>query len=233
MNLVADAVFLLAFVLLGITAMVALQRLPVFPLRQVVVLSELKQVSPQQLEDAGARALAGNFFTVDIHAAQAAFANVPWVRQVDLRRRWPDTIEIRIEEHQSVARWGEDTKEPWLVNRDGVVFAAAAERTLPLFVGPEHSAPRMLERYLELNRELAAIDRSVTSLQLSSRDAWRLRLDDGTNVDLGRDHQGQALQQRLARLIEAYPQLRQRALAFNTIDMRYPNGLVVRQEARS
>lgn len=234
MNLVADLLYLAGGALLLWSAWVLVQRMPVFPLREVVVTSPLRKVDPVALEEVGTRALSGNFFTVDLVAARQAFAGVPWVRQVELRRRWPDAIEISVEEHEAVARWQDGSGVSRLVNRHGEVFDATLADSLPTLVGGEGAAARMLERLREINQRLTPIDRRVAALALSARDAWRLRLDDGTAVDLGRDRQGQGLEQRLARLIATYPELRARApLAFNTVDLRYPNGFVVRRDARS
>lgn len=234
MNLVADLLFLAGGALLLWALFAGLQRMPVFPLREIVVVGDVRHVSPEQIEDVGSRALGGNFFTVDLVAAQQIFSTLPWVRKVELRRRWPDAIELRIEEHEVVARWQDGSGQARLVNRQGEVFEATSETNLPTLVGVDGAAPRMLERLHELDQRLAAIDRSVVALALSARDAWRVRLDDGTAVDLGRDRQGQVLEQRLARLIDTYPELRARTpLAFNTIDMRYPNGFVVRRDART
>jgi cell division protein FtsQ len=49
-----------------------------------------------------------------------------------LRRRWPDKLEVVIEEHQALARWGNVA----LVNTHGELFYAATNKELPVFLGP-------------------------------------------------------------------------------------------------
>lgn len=231
MNLVADVLYLGGGILLIWGALLALQRLPVFPLRQLVVSAAPRHVSRAQIEQAAGTALGGNFFTINLAEAHATFAGLPWVRNVELRRRWPDTIELHIEEHEAVARWTPLDGESRLVNRQGEVFVASSDESLPNFNGPDTSASRMLSRFDEFNGRLQRIDKHLVAMQLSSRDAWRLRLNDGLIIDLGRDQQNDSLNQRLTRFVEGYAKLRQRMqFAFNSVDMRYPNGFVVRTE---
>jgi cell division protein FtsQ len=231
MNLVADVLYLGGGALLIWGALIALQRLPVFPLRQLVVSEAPRHVSRSQIEQAAGTALSGNFFTIDLATAHSAFVSLPWVRNAELRRRWPDTIELRIEEHEAVARWTPLEGESRLVNQQGEVFVASSDESLPNFNGPDIAAPHMLARFNEFNGRLQAIDKHLVAIQLSSRDAWRVRLNDGLIIDLGRDQQNDSLNQRLTRFVDGYAKLRQRLqFAFNSIDMRYPNGFVVRTE---
>lgn len=238
MNLTADVLLVAGAVLLLAAGWAAVQRMAVLPLRQLVVTSTLKNVSPLMLEQSVRSTLSGNFLTVDLDAARNAFETLPWVRRADVRKRWPDTIEVAIEEHHAAARWmpgagvGSGVSEARLVSELGEVFVADTDTPLPVFSGPEGSAARVLARYTEFNAGLVGIGRAVLAVQLSPREAWRVRLDDGVAVDLGRDQDKQALAQRLARLAATYLQLREQLpVAFNTIDMRYPNGFAVRTEA--
>lgn len=229
MNLAADALTVFAVVALGWAALVAVQRLPVFPLREVVVSGKLEQVTAIQVEQA-ARALVGNFFTVDADEVRATFEKLPWVRRADVRRRWPEGLELAIEEHVAVARWKQADGESRLVNSHGEVFAAASQAGLPSFSGPEGSASQVLERYRQFERTLAALERKPEAVVLSNRQAWQLKLDDGVVVELGRDEAKHSIAERLDRFVAHYrPALERTRLARAVVvDMRYPNGFALR-----
>ena len=232
MNLCADVLYLVAAIMLLGAGWAAVQRLAVLPLRQLVVKSPLQHVAPAQIEQAVRTALAGNFLTVNLDAARVAFEGIPWVRRAEVRKRWPDTIEVTIDEHQAVAHWTPQEGAARLVNDRGEIFVADISTPLPYFSGPEDSSARVLERFAEFNEGVQRIGRRVVAIQLSAREAWRLRLDDGVAIDLGRDQDKQALAARLNRLALTYAQLHEQLPgAFNTIDMRYPNGFAVRTEA--
>jgi cell division protein FtsQ len=184
---------------------------------------------PDAAEHTARTALAGNFFTVDLATVKGAFERLPWVRHADVRRRWPDAIELSLEEHEAVARWTPKDGEMRLVNSHGEVFLAGGVTGLPGFAGPEGSAPRVLTRFAEFNGSLAPISRRLVSIQLSSREAWRLRLDDGVLLDLGRDQPKHPLAERLIRFTETYPAARERMqAAIGVVDMRYPNGFALK-----
>ena len=234
LNLLSDVLLLGGALLLAWAAMTALQRLPVFPLRQLVVTTPVTQVSRAQIEHAARTALSGNFFTVDLQAVRDAFERMPWVRRADVRRRWPDTIELNVEEHRAVARWTPLEGEPRLVNSRGEVFSATYSEYLPSFAGPEGSADRVLERYADFKEGLRPIGRHPIAVTLSPREAWQLKLDDGVILELGRDQSKHPLIERIDRFVSTYNTARGRFhTALGVIDMRYPNGFALRPAGRS
>ncbi|MCX8087606.1 MAG: cell division protein FtsQ/DivIB [Rhodocyclaceae bacterium] len=233
MNLLADLLIVASLAALGWGALKALARLPLFPLREIVVATAPARVSLDQLEHVARRAVVGNFFTVDLEAARQAFEALPWVRQASVRRQWPDGLLLALEEHEAVARWrplsAERTGDE-LINRQGEVFRAPLAEgaaALPLLSGPEGSAAELLRRHQEFSAPLAAIGRRIEALALSPRRAWRLELDDGFVVELGRDQEKHPLEERLARFVAHADAARARLPAARMADMRYPNGFVL------
>jgi len=236
MNLVSDLLIVLGSLALAWAAAMALQRLPVSPLRQIVVSSPVEQVSRSQIEHAARTVLAGNFFTVNLDAVRTTFEKLPWVRRAEVRRQWPDTLDLALEEHVAVARWQRAEGEAQFVNTHGELFAAtpAAEAGLPGFSGPEGSAALVLARYREFAQALAPLGRRPVLVALSARQAWELKLDDGVVVELGRDQAKHPLADRLARFAAYYPAARQKAGSVAGVaDMRYPNGFALRSGRKS
>lgn len=231
MNLLADVLIVLGVAGLAWAALTALQRLPVFPLRELVLTTTPLRVSAAQLEHATRKTVAGNFFTVDLEAVQDAIEKLPWVRKAAVRRQWPDGLSLVLEEHEAVARWRHLNGELALVNRLGEVFQAdlpEGASALPQLSGPEGSAPELLHRYAEFTGTLATIGRRVDRIALSPRLAWQIKLDDGVAIDLGRDQLRHPLGERLERFVTHYNALRQRVGTMRVADMRYPNGFVLR-----
>jgi cell division protein FtsQ len=235
MTLLADVLIVVAVAGLAWSALTALQRLPVFPLRELVLTTTPEQVSTQQLEHAARGAMVGNFFTVDLDAVRGAFEKLPWVRKASVSRNWPDGLRLTLEEHEPVARWRQlGGGEPGLVNRQGEVFFAerpADAPELPQLTGPEGSAREVLTRYGEFSNQLAGIGRQIDAIALSPRLAWRLKLDDGVAIELGRDQsrdtQERRLGERLERFVAHYDKLHAQVGAIRIADMRYPNGFVL------
>lgn len=234
-NMLADMLLLFGIIGLSYAALLAVVRLPLFPLKQVVVVSPLDQVTRTQVEYAVQHSLAGNFFTVNLDGMRSSFEKLPWVRKASVRRRWPDGVEVEIEEHVAMARWQNSAGEMRLVNKQGEVFSAAlaggqgGQGTLPLFGGPEGTASQVLARYHEFSELLAPLGRTPRAVMLSPRQAWQLRLDDGLMLELGRDQSNYSIHDRLERFVGTYGAAKARvATSVASIDMRYPNGFALR-----
>lgn len=229
LNLTADLLIIVSSAAFAWAAVIALQRLPFFPLREVTVLGDFSHVSRAQVELATRGAVKGNFFTVNLESTRNAFEKLPWVRRVEVRRRWPDAIDVAIEEHVPVAQWRTSDGEPKLVNTYGDVFPAIGPASLPVFAGPEGSSARVLARYQEFDKALSGIGRHPRVVVLSAREAWQLRLDDGLVLDLGRDQNKQSLTERMSRFTQYYRTAAAKSrMSIAAVDMRYPNGFTLR-----
>lgn len=232
LNLLSDLLLLFAALALGYALVVWFLTRPFFPVREVTVLTPLAQVTSAQLEFAARSAIKGNFFLLDLESVRSAFEKLPWVRRAEVRRRWPDALELRLEEHQAVAYWtSNDDEAAHLVNRQGEVFVAASNANLPAFTGPQGSAPYLLQRYGVFNQTLGELGRRVVGVRLSPREAWQLELDDGMVLVLGRDQEKAPLQDRLVRFIRAWPQtMEQVGVQVAVVDLRYQGGFALTPE---
>ena len=205
--------------LYGVVSWVLAQ--PIFALRSVDVAAPVVHVTQAQVKLVTDRHVRGNFFSVDLEQLRSAFEKLPWVREARVARRWPDTLVVSFSEHVPLARWNDAA----LLNQQGEVFAAALNAPLPHLRGPENSSGEVAQTYLAYQQQLATVGRKIDALQLSPRRAWRLRLDDGTEIMLG--HTDPAA--RLARFIALYPKLfANPAQAPVYVDLRYADGFAVR-----
>lgn len=191
--------------------------LPSFPLNTVQLTAAPKQVPVELIERVVREQIRGNFFTVDLKHTRQAFEQLPWVRKVSVRRKFPWSLEVDVEEHVALAHWNGTT----LVNTHGEVFSARTEQALPAFIGQPETSMQVAEMYGELRAELLPLQVQVAQLSLSPRFAWQVRLSNGMVLELGREQ----MQQRLARFVEVYPySLATLAHPVTHVDLRYRNG---------
>lgn len=218
---IANAVLLIVSVVLLAALVWRIANIEVFAVKGIDVVGNVAHVTREQVRTIAANELKGTFFTVDLRGAQAAFEKLPWVRRVDVRRRWPDRLEIVVEEHRALARWGNSA----LVNSQGEMFEGASNQRLPVFEGPAGSHFEITGNYLRFNQSLALVGRQVKRVQVSERRAWRLVLDDGTLIELGRDR----VVRRLQGFVTAYARsVGELGGATDYVDLRYSNGFAVR-----
>ena len=202
---------------------VQLRNPAVLPLEVVRIDGRFSHLERDDIVQAVSDAVRGNFFTVDVEAVRDAALQLPWVERVSVRRVWPGTLDMKVEEQQPLARWGKTS----LVNRRGEVFTPPRESIpagLPRLSGQEGSAPAVVARYREIGRRLGELGLRIERLTLDSRQAWRLWLEGGLELDLGRAD----LERRLNRFIRIYPRLsREAGQRMKRVDLRYTNGFAV------
>ena len=228
---IADLLMLVAAAALLVAGAAWLVKVPLLPVRQVVFVDPLAHTRRAELEQALPPALRGNFLSLDLETVRGALLGLPWVRRVELRRVWPARLEVRIEEHQPVARWGEGRGE--LVNSYGEVFAATAPdaelAALPQLYGPPGTAPEVLRRYGEFVGNFKPLGQRPVQVTLSPRLAWALKLENGMQVEIGREQPKSPVAARLLRFIDFYPEaVARRATRPTAVDLRYPNGFAMR-----
>lgn len=231
-NAAAGVLAALALGLLGYAAGRVLLDSPVFLLKTIVVGGDLDRVERRDVVSALQGRVKGTFFTVDLESVRALFESIPWVRRAELRRKWPDSLEVRIEEHVALARWGQ-RREPQLVNAHGEIFRGQSDADLPVLAGPAGTESEVVRRYLAFRDLLAPLGLDPRRVLLSSRLAWQLKLSNGVTVLLGRDSDKDRVEERLARFAAAFPQtLAKSRQRLDYVDLRYPNGFALRVTER-
>jgi cell division protein FtsQ len=228
MNTVATvlwAAFALALVAAGVAW---LARQPVFAIRAIHIEGGVERSSPATIRANAAPRLAGNFFTMNLEATRQAFEAVPWVRQATVRRVWPDRLAVRLEEHRAAALWRGER----LVNAQGEVFDAnlgdIEDEVLPELDGPEGTAASMLAMLRRIGPLLERAQGRVSALSLSGRGSWRVELDTGAQIELGRGGEDEVAA-RVERFVRTLPQVTdrwQRPLQY--ADLRHAGGYAVR-----
>ena len=231
MTAVSDLLLVAAAAALVVAAVVWGARLPLFPLREVVVMQELREIRREEVERSLAGRLRGNFFSINLESVRQSLEQLPWVRHAEVRRQWPSSLEVSIEEQVPVAFWGPATGQ--LVNSYGELFAASMSlppvAPMPVLSGPTGIVPEVLAYFQEAEEMLKPLGRWPRVVNVSPRLAVQIRLDDGMLLELGRQQPKAPVRQSLERFVEYYPSVltaaKQRPLV---VDMRYPNGFALR-----
>ncbi|MCW5611284.1 MAG: cell division protein FtsQ/DivIB [Rubrivivax sp.] len=245
MNAVASTVFVGVGLGLLAAGVLWLTRSPLFPIRAIELGGDLARNSVPTIRANATPLLAGNFYGIDLQQGRAAFEAVPWVRRAVVRRVWPDRLAVDLEEHRPAALWegaagAVDDAEgstagllgDRLVNTYGEVFAAnlgeVEDEALPRLAGPEGSAAQMLALLQRLRPLFAGLDLAVDRVRLSGRGSWRVELDSGAVVELGRGSEDE-LVARCERFVRTLDQVTARWNApLQYADLRHADGYAVR-----
>ena len=209
-------------------------RHPAFAIGGIVVHGDVTHNNAATLRANVAPRLAGNFFTLDLDQARSAFEAVPWVRQAVVQRQFPNKLRVHLQEHRAVALWGADA-ESRLVNSFGEVFEAnlgdTEDEAMPRLFGPDGAAVQVLAMYRGLAPMIERLELGIEELVLTGRGGWRLQLDSGATVELGRGtteevlERGRRFAQTLTQVTAKYGR---RPEALVTADLRHADGYAVK-----
>jgi cell division protein FtsQ len=234
MNMTASVLFL-AFVVLGAVATVRwVARLPVFDVKGITVTGDVSHNNAVTLRANVAPRLSGTFFSMDLPRVRAAFEAVPWVRHAVVRRQFPNRLQVVLQEHQAVAYWGSDNALR-LINNFGEVFEAnvgeVEQDALPSLNGPEGQGAEVLAMYRAVAPLFEHMEMPVDGLELSVGGSWRVLLDTGAAIELGRGGVAE-ISARVRRFLATLTQVTSRygrhADAVESADLRHENGYAIR-----
>ncbi len=194
-----------------------------WPIKWLDVSGPFQRVSAEQVGNALVDEVDGGFFSVNLDRVRATTESIPWVSHAQARKQWPDVINVRVLEHQAVARWGKSQ----LINDEGTAFTVpSAEQIqgLPFLEGPQGQVEDVVTLWQQVNKRLRVLALEVQDLRLYERGAWELKLSSNTVVRLGRED----ILPRLQRLISSWESLTENGNRIpQSIDLRYTNGFAV------
>jgi cell division protein FtsQ len=194
-----------------------------FPLRVIEIRDQLKWTSSQAITQVASPYMDRGFFGLDVEALQKALNNLPWMSSVSVRRVWPDRIILSTEEKTPLARFGEEG----VLSTEGRIFYPDLQSLpdrLPQFMGPSDRAKEMVQQYFSILEMLSPLGLSVSELNLSPEGSWRMVLDNGIAIILGKA----ALNERMGRFVWIYPnQLQMQIHKIAYLDLRYTNGVAI------
>jgi len=202
----------------------AYMALDAIPVENIIVTGKLQHTNIAALEAMVRPALVGGFLNADLERVQEQLQSLPWVHEVNVRRRWPNALEVHVVEQLPIARWGEEG----FLNHEGQVFQSQSEngdwRALPLLQGPEGTAVELVSLYQQMNDILLPQKLLIGKLAVDDRGQVEVSLRGGAILALG----GHDLVGRLRRFVSLYEgELSRQEQDILRVDLRYENGLAV------
>ncbi|MBW9055407.1 cell division protein FtsQ/DivIB [Rhizobium mesosinicum] len=162
---------------------------------------------------------ATSLVALDVDAARQKIARLPWVENVEVRKVYPKTIEVKLSERAAYAIW-QHGQELSLIEKSGSVIAPLRDNkfsTLPLVVGRDaETAAASIEDAFSKWPDVKA--RVKAYVWVSGR-RWDLHMDNGVVVKLPEDDVDQALA--TLSKFDREQQLLERDIA--AVDLRLPD----------
>lgn len=196
--------------------------------RQLELHAPLQRTTAAQVREVVMRHTGPGFFALPLADLRQDLQALPWVRSVQVRKRWPDTLVVRLHEHQPYAVWNDST----VVTRGGdlvPVPSLAGLETLPRLYGPAARLVEVVDFHARIATGATARSLDIVSVALSARGSWMLESRTGSRILLGRSEPAA----RLSRFADTVPALlaRHPGHHLQRADLRYPNGYALSWQA--
>lgn len=164
------------------------------------------------------------YFGQNINEINERFLAVSWVKNVLVRKIYPNKLSITLVEYQPVARW--NNKQ--YLSEQGVIFSLPEDRfkgdNLPILFGPDSESKVVLEAWNKIKQDLMLRNLALFSVEMDNRGAWTIRLDNGVALRLGR---GDWLP-KIDRFVAIFPQIDVPSdMRLSYVDLRYEHGAAV------
>ena len=234
---------LLPIVVVALLALDYLYRPNAFALQELEFSGSFNRVQLENVEQKTSAALQGNFFTIDLKKIRTEVLSVPWVKDVNVRRKWPNSIALHVSEYAPRMRWGE---EGWVSRTGNIILDNnfSVDVQVPILNGDAQYVSELFAFAQLWQKQLAQQGLILNEIDRSSSSAWVIRfshslvdvasvadeVDEDTHSQrgnttllLGSDD----VQNRLDRFLRMYSQNAVLLKAGNVVDARYPNGLAI------
>lgn len=201
-----------------------LQRSTTLPFHRIRLIYSGQHIDTKHISQLAWSNIEGGFFSLNVAKLKKAFMNQPWLEDVSIRREWPDTLALSIEEKHPEARWG----AKGLISTQGEIFYPSSDsipKDLPLIDAPDSEEKEILTDFHKLNDDAQRLTLHITNLEVSDRDMYQMTLSNGVVVMIGRDD----VLQRFHHFVDLYSKIiGDKSDSVVGVDLRYPNGLAIK-----
>lgn len=194
------------------------------PISKIRIENQWRQVNEIEVSAALAEFMGTGFFNFNVRSAKEKLEEMPWVEFVSVKRIWPDTLSLALQEEVAIAKWGESS----YLNQSGEVInpnKPSVNQSLPVLVGPEGSQVEVMQQYQRLNQLLFPEGLRLTELSYSQRGSWDLVLNEAIRVSTGKSEVFERVT-RLVGFLNSRPDIELAEIA--SVDLRYNNGFAVK-----
>lgn len=200
-----------------------------FQVSRIVIQGKLKYLSKDEIADSVGRLAGGkNLVTLDVKYVQDHVTKIPWVANALVYKRYPDTLVVSLVEHFPSALW--KTTGIYDAQTQSVFYPDVTKfngRLVRLTASHDSLAPELYEHASDFMTILANSPYLIEEVQLDAARGYRVVIQDGVTLILGRESSPQLPLIRLRRFLLAFSQTGLTLEDISYVDLRYDNGFAV------
>ena len=221
----------ITMLLVGVAALGALRfanTLATVDVKTVRLAGDLAHGEGQEVQAAVAETLARPGFNSASDVARAV-EDLDWVREVQVRRLWPDILHVMVSRQTLAARWGDDG-ELYLTTGGNIVALPPEDRDpllrhLPVLKASHATSAEAMRLNTLLDEIAQAGNLALDRLEQDETGNWIATVAGGVEVVLGNSSLGE----RFGRFLVVHQRaLRKEIARVERVDARYETGVAVR-----
>jgi len=207
-----------------------------FPIRSVVVEGVYQFADQGEMRDRVMAQASRGFFNLDIDNIQKQVEQLPWVKTAYVRRVWPESITVHVEEHKPVARWGNRSlisenykmfSPPQLATSDDPEFHRLMNG-LPTLHSPDRRHVQLLKLLNDTRAMLDSVEAPLEGMAEDERRSLTLHLKNDVKVVIGH----REVHKRIERFTDIFrPYVAPVYDDVAKVDMRYTNGFAMARKS--
>jgi len=214
-----------ALVLIGIQGHAFYQSM--WPVKKISIQNEVQYIDKSELSALVSEQIEEGMWAIDLESLQKELKDVSWVKNIEIRKVWPDQLILIVEEHQPVVKFGSE-----ILTNSGTKISIVKEqdwmKTLPVVEinkvnqRTAEELKSIWSEYRLIKRQFELVELNLELLKIDEINNWNLYFEDGLTINLGRKHH----KSRVERLVSVFDEIESKKL-INQIDLRYDNGFAV------
>ena len=215
-----------------------------FALKNVVievVNNDNPHIDTQEIQQAIKTTLNGTILSTDLKMMVELILDNPWVEHVVIRRVWPNTIVLRLQERRIIALWNNKylISELGKVTKIPVSDYRKVEKKLGCYLikieGPRNFLSKIVARAEITNNLLTTINKKLLHLRLTEQFSWEAKTTGGMTLRFGGDDLQEPMYYRLENFAKSYSNLANKlaekgigSTEIQYVDLRYAKGFALK-----
>lgn len=181
-------------------------------------------VDKEELNNSLKQLLKSGFLYSNLDMIKARLMQNKWIKDLSLRKVWPENIIVSVEEHKPYAYWDKNK----VLTTDGEIVTVnfkGDDKFYPNFIAPENYSKKIISQYEVYNSKLENTGHFIIQMEITSYGSLIFVLDNKVKVILGKNSSLMQWQ----RVIDLYMYIEKNYKAkIAYIDARYLNGIAVK-----
>ena len=211
-----------------------------------VVNNDNPNIDKQEIQQAIKSTLNGTTLSTDLKKMVELILDNPWIEQVVIRRVWPNTIVLRVQERRLIALWN----SKFLISEFGEVtnipvsdYKKVEKKSgcyLMRIEGPKDFLSKIVTRAEKTNNLLANINKKLSHLILTEQFSWEAKTTGGMTLRFGGEDLQGPMFYRLENFTKSYSSLANklaekgiRSPEIHYVDLRYAKGFAIKTKNKN